>query len=285
MKTVHYVNKYKLFLGTKFNHNQFSIDFGNEFLSVLELYKTRSNWSHDKFFEVVDTMEKKWNVINNKTLGNLPEKLWNYIYFAIFLPTKDVEFPDIAKQEKRIDEMNIYQLKQFIKNCFGEERNYEKFYVDDSAMEWDHYANESSIGDFTIRQNPYLNKLEKLIEKENYIVGYAFDELVYQLSKVAYAKAKIQFNIYHNQKKREHFDWREFAFKNMFGIFNSSEYDAYFDFLKLDMNSSEEDVQKNFRLLSMKYHPDKGGSNEQFIELTEAKNKCIEYISIKKRNL
>ena len=48
------------------------------------------------------------------------------------------------------------------------------------------------------------------------------------------------------------------------------------------MDSSEDDIKKMYRLISMTKHPDKGGNHDEFIELTEAKNKCLEYLILTK---
>ena len=42
---------------------------------------------------------------------------------------------------------------------------------------------------------------------------------------------------------------------------------------------TKEDVQKAYRSLSMQHHPDKGGDNNKFIQITEAKNKCLAFLS------
>jgi hypothetical protein len=39
------------------------------------------------------------------------------------------------------------------------------------------------------------------------------------------------------------------------------------------------DVQSAYRALALKHHPDKGGKQEDFIKITEAKNKCIAWLN------
>lgn len=51
--------------------------------------------------------------------------------------------------------------------------------------------------------------------------------------------------------------------------------------LGLDDNATVEDAQKAYRKLSMEYHPDRGGDKEKFIAITEAKNKCINWLKNK----
>lgn len=49
--------------------------------------------------------------------------------------------------------------------------------------------------------------------------------------------------------------------------------------LGLDDNATVEDVQKAYRKLSMEHHPDHGGNKEKFIAITEAKNKCLNWLN------
>lgn len=49
--------------------------------------------------------------------------------------------------------------------------------------------------------------------------------------------------------------------------------------LGLDDNATVEDVQKAYRTLSMEHHPDRGGDKEKFIAITEAKNKCLNWLN------
>jgi len=44
----------------------------------------------------------------------------------------------------------------------------------------------------------------------------------------------------------------------------------YYKILELDNNCSEEDIKKQYKILAMKYHPDKGGDEEKFKDVSEA---------------
>lgn len=55
-----------------------------------------------------------------------------------------------------------------------------------------------------------------------------------------------------------------------------------FLFLGLPTNSTEEEIKIRYRELSLKMHPDKGGSQEQFLLLTDHKNRCVKWASLKK---
>ncbi len=44
----------------------------------------------------------------------------------------------------------------------------------------------------------------------------------------------------------------------------------YYKILELEKGASKEDIKKSFRRLAHKYHPDKGGDEAKFKELSEA---------------
>ncbi|HWH16642.1 MAG TPA: DnaJ domain-containing protein, partial [Candidatus Paceibacterota bacterium] len=44
----------------------------------------------------------------------------------------------------------------------------------------------------------------------------------------------------------------------------------YYDILGVDKKASKEEVKKAFRKLAQKHHPDKGGDEAKFKEITEA---------------
>lgn len=50
-----------------------------------------------------------------------------------------------------------------------------------------------------------------------------------------------------------------------------------FKLLGLSPQASVEDIRKQYRKLAIKAHPDRGGSNEQFNQLTIARDKCISF--------
>ena len=48
---------------------------------------------------------------------------------------------------------------------------------------------------------------------------------------------------------------------------------SYYDILEIDQHATIADIKKSFRLLALKYHPDKNKSNEshqKFLQIVEA---------------
>lgn len=52
-------------------------------------------------------------------------------------------------------------------------------------------------------------------------------------------------------------------------------------FFELGENFSVDDIKKKYRELSRKHHPDMGGKQENFVKITEYKNKLLSYVSNK----
>jgi hypothetical protein len=75
-------------------------------------------------------------------------------------------------------------------------------------------------------------------------------------------------------------DWSNFFYQSLFAsIFQGMQKPtSSFDELGLSSDASKDDVTKAYRKLSMKHHPDVGGKQEDFLRITEAKNKCITYL-------
>ena len=103
MKTKEYVKKYQLNVDDNFNHKDFMVDFTNDFNEMLSNAKIDGDYG--KFKRLVDDIKKKWSNINNKTLGQLPEKLWSYFYASVIITHKDEMFPHLKKQ--RNEELEV----------------------------------------------------------------------------------------------------------------------------------------------------------------------------------
>ena len=304
MKTHAYVKKYKLGTETHFSHEKFALDFAQDFMARLEVYKSTSkNWNVNTFFDVIAEMRKRWEAIDLKSIEPLPEKLWRYIKGAIFMNQLNIEFPEVAEDKEAIYSMNAKEIAEWINSElqeFGGRRNanigtnFDRFssfrWYDNAikaAFEWDREYEEKMIGSLGLKPNFYYEHLEKHVRIINdYLLWVAFDELTYQLKRIAGAKAKIQFKIHREREERYNKDWDFKGFLNsklrMFGV-NPAEYVEYFEFMQLPEKNiekvKEEDISKAYKKLSLLYHPDRhNGSHEKFIELTEAKNKCIEFI-------
>jgi hypothetical protein len=103
MKSKEYVSKYSLSLGLKSHqHNDLIKDLSIDFIDLLKVGNAKENFKG--FNNAVNAIRMKWDGINKKTVGSLPEKLWNYFYAAIIIKTKEELFPKEmeAERQKRI---------------------------------------------------------------------------------------------------------------------------------------------------------------------------------------
>ena len=294
MKPKHFVKKYNLDTKDTFNHNRFSVDFGTDFMSRLEVYKTFNGWGVNRFFDLISEMRKRFETIDLKCKVQLPEKLWSYMKNAIFMEVFDQEFPEVAEDRNELRKMNIFELKSWLKsqNDLFKKFGIGHYYsftgrIDLAEFEWDRNYQEKVIGSLGLKPSYSYDEADDVIYQLNdYLVNCAWSELTYQLKKVAAAKAKIQFKIrkeWEEERKdfnRRKWDWFSFINDSLkgFGI-DKSEYVPYMSILNLTGDFKESEVKESYRKLSLLKHPDKGGNHEDFIELTEAKNKCLEYLS------
>mgnify|MGYP005993087579 CR=1 FL=1 len=97
MKTHHYVKKYRLDLDDKFNHKEFITDFKADFHDMLK--KANINGDYSRFKRLVEDVKQKWMNINKKTVGQLPESLWDYFYASTIVECRDELFPQFAKKK------------------------------------------------------------------------------------------------------------------------------------------------------------------------------------------
>lgn len=75
-----------------------------------------------------------------------------------------------------------------------------------------------------------------------------------------------------NQRRQKQ-TFEEYVDEKIFGnVFQEKTYDNMneWNILKLKPPKTEEEIKKSYRKLILKYHPDKGGSNDKFIELQTA---------------
>lgn len=205
MKTKDYIDKHELHRNDQFDHKEFTADLTNEFFSLLEVGKNKEGQLNIKGYEnAVNCIRRKWDAVNNKTVGQLPEKLWSYFYATVIAKMREELFPEQMQQRE------------------AKRREYEE------RKQARQRAHQSPFG--------------------------SFDE--------------DMWSRLHNQF--------------LFAAILTSNLDAKmkaFEKLGLPVTASEDEVNKQYRTLSLKHHPDRGGKQEDFIAITEAKNKCMAFFS------
>jgi len=285
MKTKHFEKKYKLFLGTKFNHNKFAKDFYDDFISRMEYEKEfNSNWGHNIMLDLLDYSKDRWDLIDNKTMGNLPKSLYNYIRYKLLEEVREQQFPEMIQWEEEIKQKSAKELVEEFERMGIRTTGY--YGLSDASFEWDGKYTKGALGDLNLRPNRAWHDFNNKIYDNNvYEQEFMFKILTYQLKKLGASKANRQFKIHLDYEKRrsERRSWFDQLLASY--QFSESEYTPYFSLLNLDVKLVKDasEIKSAFKKLSLRYHPDKGGSKEKFIEITEAKNKALEYFNHKNK--
>jgi len=197
MKTKEYIKKYELDKSDKFNHNEFVSDLTIDFMTLLEVGKATENLKG--FENGVRAIKMKFDAINNKTVGCIPDKLWKYFYATVIVKMREELFPTEMQRQREDREER--------------KRRYEE------RKKWENEEN----GNF----------------------------------------------------------WNYFFGSTLLDMFKISVPTDSFTILGLTTDADESSIKSAYRSLSKIHHPDMSGKQDKFIEITEAKNKCLMYLKNK----
>lgn len=269
MKSQEYIRKYNLSEGVKFNHQEFVMDFAFDFQSLIEFYQAKSSeFSYSIFQQIIKQIRQKWDGVSNKTAGELPETLWNYFWATVVVKEKEFLFPDIINKEHEINFMTMKSLVEFI-------NGFEVFRIPSFSY--------STISDFVKPKDEWYDKVEN---SQIHLLQYAFNVYCNKYYKrESEQKEKERRKWEQRQKEREQWnnnhqndswDWFNYIFGGKFKL--NLKPIASFSVLGLSADVGIDEIKSVYRQLALKHHPDKGGSHEKFIEITDAKNKCLAYL-------
>lgn len=285
-----YQKKYKLDtegMG-KWKQDSFLFDLSNDFISLLQYHmQSRSTFDLQAWEDVIAQIETKWNSINNKTIGNLPESLWNYFYATVIKPAKYGAFEGLADWEEQVFQMNYEELLIEVNELVEMKALFEK-----------------KIEGYRTRGNWHLVEIYKHRKNvNNPFDKYTLDnylsraEAYYTRKEEAEKKREEErFRRWKEQQKRYndffHFDasgsmghdnfWDSFFAGFIGSMFSNREKVCpieSFIILGLSKDAKETEIKTAYRQLAMIHHPDKGGSQEKFVEITEAKNRCLAFVT------
>lgn len=286
MKNLEYIRKYELFVSAEIgsrpidkpeNQRKFLQDLYFDYQANLNaLQETKGQISIKAFDQVYAQMLQKLNSLGKKTPWDLPQDFYSQLenFYNSFIKRYCPEF------YAKIEEISSWEYKE-----------HEQFH-DSGFIEFFHGYGLSVWG---YRREHDFSKYPK-------IVKIAYD---------IYVEKKRQFE--QREKQREAEQQRihrermqndpQYRAKHLFNgygsffggfyenIFNNMLFDMLmqgmarptdaFCTLGLDDQATVEQVKTAFRQLSMIHHPDKGGSQEKFIEITEARDKCLAYLKQK----
>jgi len=265
---------------SNFSHSKFVEWLSEDFFGLRNELMKVSDFGLKQFNYCVREIRNKWDSINNKTLGNLPDKLWNYFYAQIISKTKDDMFPEVKKQKETIFHYNNVELVEYLRDNGCAVAGIGRY---DFVSEWQ----------LRTAQN-YLAEFDE-IEMEYEVVKYALNVYIGRLKSILEKIKQKREEAEKKARERAEYQWKHWQdFEN---AFNGNYYQSFFDnlfkaFTFIPTNSFKllgfesdfkkltiEEIKKNYRKLAMQHHPDKGGKQEDFVAITVAKDECISYLT------
>lgn len=198
MTTKEYVKKYSLNISDRFNHSDFCQDLASEFICLLEYNKANDNLKG--FDNAVRCIRMKFDAVSNKTLGVLPEKLWNFFFATVIVKLREELCLKDMERKREIQEQRKKEWEQRKAREAWESQQFNDFF-------W----------------------------------GRNFHSFLFSNQKI-------------------------------------SKPIGSFEVLGLPENATESDVRSAYKKLVVLHHPDKGGKQDKFIEITESKNKCLSWL-------
>lgn len=97
MKPVEFITKHNLDRDN-FSHDHFIQDFTFEFMTLLEVGKAKENIKG--YDNAVRAIRAKWDAINKRVGGKMPEKLWSYFYATVVANMREEIFPEEMKKRR-----------------------------------------------------------------------------------------------------------------------------------------------------------------------------------------
>jgi len=98
-----------------------------------------------------------------------------------------------------------------------------------------------------------------------------------QEEKKAAWEERKKFREWENEQFNDFF-WGQNFYSFLFSGLKSNKPVDCFLVLGLSEDATEVDVRSAYKKLSMLHHPDKGGKQDKFVEITECKNKCLNWL-------
>lgn len=269
MKPINYVRKYNLNLGTKFSHEDFIKDLAIDFTSQFDIRKElqKSEITIQEFQRGIDLIRQKWDSINNKTVGELPETLWNYFYATVIVPSREIYIPEVLTRQDEIAAMSYDSLLEYIQAKLGKESHkLSRFFVG-------HIKIEDERWDFIFDRNDYFLEFAfKIYAKRN-------NSKHQKMENEFKRKYEKQQEEWFEQYKRKQQEARDF-FNSLFRLV--SEPVESIKYLSLSTPFTKSQVIESYRKLAITHHPDRNsGSHDKFLELTEHRNRALAFIGEK----
>jgi hypothetical protein len=267
MKNVEYIKKYSLGeyaeigfrnIDKKDVQDNFLMDLYFDYKSLLEYTILKSELNFTRYDNTYTQMVQKLDSLGKRTPFDLPTIFYSKLdeYYYMFMKEYCKDYYDKLNW---IENAKINELEEFLK--------------DYGVFSWN-----------------LKNRLKESLKFPK-IVYIAMENLDFKIKEQRRIEEERERKAY--QQQREQYRKNPFNNYSFFGnyFFNFEELlhrmyqsqvpNESFQKLGLSIECSVDDVKKMYRQLSLVHHPDKGGNSEKFIELTEAKEKCLSYLENK----
>ena len=285
MKPLDYVKKYRLDdpESKGFSYQEFVFDMSNDFISLLTYQKLKSgDITYELFFELQRQIINKWNSILNKTIADkIPDFLWRQIDQFI-CSTRNEVFPKTYKPIQRLYTLTGDELVSLVLRNISDGLR-KKCNLPHSFSGYSGHFEDLKI-------EKYKDLLQYTVHPT---LRTAIELIIAKKSKFDYNKLIREREKYEENMKRQHQNSQKDFWSRIFDdggyfdsfgdigrIVNAASASDSFNMLGLDIqDATMEMLKESYRKLSQRHHPDKGGKPEFFIALTEAKNRCVNYLS------
>ena len=275
MKNLDYIRKYELFVAEPIgsrpidqadNQRHFLQDLYIDYKANLEVVvETKGEINIKTFDQIYAQMKQKLNSLSRKTPWDLPHMISDSL---------DNMYNSFIKEYCPVFYNKIEEIS-------GWEYSEQEHYHDGGFVEFFHSYNFS-----TWRRDYDFSKYPK-------IVKIAFD--IYMQKKRQHEQREKEEEKrrerIHQERMRTDPQYRAnqtfrgysnffFGYSHLFDLLfqGMSKPTDSFTTLGLSNDATVDEVKSAYRKLSLQHHPDKGGSSEKFIEITEARDKCLAYL-------
>lgn len=287
MKNQDYIRKYFLYVSLEppkrpiddsITFRNFLRDIYFDYKSLLDYESLKGELSLKNYDNIFTQIKQKIDSLSKKTPYGIPDEAY-----------------------KKIDEFYYQLMEEFCPFFYKKIEEIKSWSYDPNYYDYSKFDDFFATYKFEYygyRKND-LDKFPKIVSIAYNIWKYKKEDYEYNLHQENIRKQKIHKERMENDPQyRERYNRDNFR-SNFYGFFFGNFFDdfsrAFFnDLLKdinvptesfavmdLEKNCTEDEVKTKYRSLVMVHHPDKGGSKEKFVEITEAKDKILNYIKSK----
>lgn len=285
-------------------------DLGQSFDILLSQAKNNtSDFDYNQFKKLINQSRKKWDSLNNKLFVPLPDSIWNSFYVKFIVKNRDLLFPEIEEEKKRIFLLNNESLCYYILKNTGKDYSLcldEEFFIEEENLveieKRIKKVEETTRDEFIIQAlRVLLGRLKSRVNMRTIALEREKREADRILREELKLAKKYFYSFYRNEITKEGFEKllldsyeklrscrRDFVFDNIFSNwikdflsnYQQKQLIPYLSYLGITKEFFDScsilDIKKLFKQKVHLVHPDKGGDFESFIKLKSIIDHLIE---------